>query len=306
MTLTCIIIYDSHAGQRLDNFLISRLKGMPSARIYRAIRKGEVRVNKKRASADYRLAIGDSVRIPPLHQSTIKKTPTPDKSLLISLEMRILVEEADFLVIDKPAGLPVHGGSGINGGLIEALRIMRPKNRSLELVHRLDLETSGCLVVSKKRSLLVALHALLTQRKVVKQYLLLVKGLWQGGERRVEAPLKKNILQSGERMVKVDENGKMALTLFRPIVSYSNATLLEARPLTGRTHQIRVHTAHMGHPIAGDEKYGDKVFNEKMKTLGLRRLFLHSAGIACCWDSRVLGVCALLDADLFHFLKILK
>ncbi|WP_100622875.1 RluA family pseudouridine synthase [Candidatus Coxiella mudrowiae] len=306
MTLTCIIIYDSHAGQRLDNFLISRLKGMPSARIYRAIRKGEVRVNKKRASADYRLAIGDSVRIPPLHQSTIRKNPTPDKSLLISLEMRILVEEADFLVIDKPAGLPVHGGSGINGGLIEALRIMRPKNRSLELVHRLDLETSGCLVVSKKRSLLVALHALLTQRKVVKQYLLLVKGLWQGGERRVEAPLKKNILQSGERMVKVDENGKMALTLFRPIVSYSNATLLEARPLTGRTHQIRVHTAHMGHPIAGDEKYGDKVFNEKMKTLGLRRLFLHSAGIACCWDSRVLGVCALLDADLFHFLKILK
>lgn len=306
MTLTCIIIYDSHAGQRLDNFLISRLKGMPSARIYRAIRKGEVRVNKKRASADYRLAIGDSVRIPPLHQSTIKKPPTPDKSLLISLEMRILVEEADFLVIDKPAGLPVHGGSGINGGLIEALRIMRPKNRSLELVHRLDLETSGCLVVSKKRSLLVALHALLTQRKVVKQYLLLVKGLWQGGERRVEAPLKKNILQSGERMVKVDENGKMALTLFRPIVSYSNATLLEARPLTGRTHQIRVHTAHMGHPIAGDEKYGDKVFNEKMKTLGLRRLFLHSAGIVCCWDSRVLGVCALLDADLFHFLKILK
>lgn len=306
MTLTCIIIYDSHAGQRLDNFLISRLKGMPSARIYRAIRKGEVRVNKKRASADYRLAIGDSVRIPPLHQSTIKKPSTPDKSLLISLEMRILVEEADFLVIDKPAGLPVHGGSGINGGLIEALRIMRPKNGSLELVHRLDLETSGCLVVAKKRSLLVALHALLTQRKVVKQYLLLVKGLWQGGERRVEAPLKKNILQSGERMVKVDENGKMALTLFRPIVSYSNATLLEARPLTGRTHQIRVHTAHMGHPIAGDEKYGDKVFNQKMKTLGLRRLFLHSAGIACCWDSRVLGVCALLDADLFHFLKILK
>lgn len=307
MTLTRIIIDDSHTGQRLDNFLISRLKGIPSARIYRAIRKGEVRVNKKRASADYRLAIGDSVRVPPpLHQLIVKKPPTPDKSLLISLEMRILVEEADLLVIDKPAGLPVHGGSGINGGLIEALHIMRPKNRLLELVHRLDLETSGCLVVAKKRSLLVALHALLTQRKVVKQYFLLVKGLWQGGERQVEAPLKKNILQSGERMVKVDENGKMALTLFRPIVSYSNATLLEARPLTGRTHQIRVHAAHMGHPIAGDAKYGDKVFNQKMKTLGLRRLFLHSAGIACRWDSRVLGVCALLDADLFDFLKILK
>lgn len=306
MIQTHIIIDDSHSGQRLDNFLRSRLKGIPSVRIYRAIRKGEVRVNKRRVSIDYRLMIGDLVRVPPLYQLTVKKPLAPDKSLLISLRMRILLEESDLLVIDKPAGLPVHGGSGINGGLIEILRIMWPKNQLLELVHRLDRETSGCLVVAKKRSLLVALHTLLSQRKVLKQYLLLVKGLWQGRARQVTAPLKKNILRSGERMVKVDENGKIAVTLFRPIFSYANSTLLEARPLTGRTHQIRVHAAYIGHPIAGDKKYGDKVFNQKMKILGLRRLFLHSAGITCRWDSRVLGVCALLDTDLFHLLKILK
>ena len=306
MALTTILIDDSHVGQRLDNFLIGCLKGVPSTRIYRAIRKGEVRVNKKRIRVDYRLAVGDLVRVPPLHQPTVKKPPTPDRSLLISLEMRIFVEEADLLVINKPAGLPVHGGSGVNVGLIEALRVMRPKSRLLELVHRLDRETSGCLVVAKKRSLLVAFHALLSQRKVVKQYLLLVKGQWQGGKRKVEVPLKKNILQSGERVVKVDENGKMAVTLFCPIFSYSEVTLMEARPLTGRTHQIRVHASYLGYPIAGDEKYGDKVFNREMKALGLRRLFLHSAGITCSLDNRIIGVCALLDADLFHFLKFLK
>lgn len=298
-----IIIDDSHAGQRLDNFLISRLKGIPLARIYRAIRKGEVRVNKKRVSPYYRLSIDDLVRLPPL-KSTSKKT-VMDKSLL-SLEMRILIEEPDLLVLNKPAGLPVHGGTGINGGLIEALRIMRPKSRFLELVHRLDRETSGCLVVAKKRSVLVTLHTLLTQRKVSKQYLLLVKGQWYGRGRQVKVPLKKDILKSGERVVKVSQNGKEALTLFRPIVSYSNATLLEARPLTGRTHQIRVHAAYIGHPIAGDRKYGDKVFNKEMNNLGLRRLFLHSSGISCCLNSRFFGVCALLDADLLRFLSNLN
>lgn len=303
---TSILIDDSHNGQRVDNFLISYLKGVPLTRIYRAIRKGEVRVNKKRMRVYYRLTSGDLVRVPSLYQPTLKKPLIPDKSLLISLEMRIFFEEADLLVIDKPTGLPVHGGSGVNVGLIEALRVIRPKSQFLELVHRLDRETSGCLVVAKKRSLLVALHALLSERKVMKQYLLLVKGQWQGGERRVEVPLKKNILQSGERMVKVDENGKIAVTLFYPIFSYADATLMEARPLTGRTHQIRVHASHLGYPIAGDKKYGDKVFNQKMKALGLRRLFLHSAGIMCSWDNRVIGVCALLDAGLFHFLKFLK
>lgn len=300
-----VSIDDSHDGQRVDNFLISYLKRVPLTRIYRAIRKGEVRVNKKRIRVDYRLAFGDLVRVPFLYQSVVKKPSISDKSLLISLEMRIFFEEADLLIIDKPAGVPVHGGSGINIGLIEALRIMRP-NSQLKLVHRLDRETSGCLVIAKKRSLLVELHALLTERKVIKQYCLLVKGRWQGGEKRVEVPLKKNILQSGERMVKVDETGKMAVTLFCPIFSYSEATLMEARPLTGRTHQIRVHASHLGYPIAGDKKYGDNGFNRKMKSLGLRRLFLHSSGIMYRLKNRVIGVCALLDADLLHFLTFLK
>lgn len=303
---TLMLIDDSHDGQRLDNFLISHLKGVPLTRIYRAIRKGEVRVNKKRASVNYRLTISDLVRVPPLRQTNVKKPLPLDRSLLISLEMRILFEEADLLVINKPAGLPVHGGSGINRGLIETLRLRQPKSQMPKLVHRLDRETSGCLVVAKKRSLLVALHALLTQRKVVKQYLLLVKGQWQWGKRQVDAPLKKNILKSGGRMVKVDKTGKMATTLFQPLFSYSFSTLMEARPLTGRTHQIRVHAAHLGHPIAGDEKYGDTVFNREMKALGLKRLFLHSAGILCHWDDRIIGVCALLDTDLLHFLNFLK
>ncbi|MFK3617809.1 RluA family pseudouridine synthase, partial [Coxiella burnetii] len=275
MHTTPVTIDDAHAGQRLDNFLITRLKGVPSTRIYRAIRKGEVRVNKRRVGADYRLVVGDLVRIPPVQMAAPKKPATVDEKLLISLEMRILYEEADLLVIDKPAGLPVHGGSGIQGGLIEALRIMRPKVRLLELVHRLDRETSGCLMVAKKRSTLVALHTLLTQRKVIKQYLLLVKGQWQGGECRVEVPLKKNRLQSGERMVKVEKEGKSAVTVFRPLKIFEQASLIEAKPLTGRTHSIRVHAAHLGYPIAGDEKYGGKVFNRDMRNYGLRRFLLY-------------------------------
>ncbi|ABS78517.1 RluA family pseudouridine synthase [Coxiella burnetii] len=306
MHTTPVTIDDAHAGQRLDNFLITRLKGVPSTRIYRAIRKGEVRVNKRRVGADYRLVVGDLVRIPPVQMAAPKKPATVDEKLLISLEMRILYEEADLLVIDKPAGLPVHGGSGIQGGLIEALRIMRPKVRLLELVHRLDRETSGCLMVAKKRSTLVALHTLLTQRKVIKQYLLLVKGQWQGGECRVEVPLKKNRLQSGERMVKVEKEGKSAVTVFRPLKIFEQASLIEAKPLTGRTHQIRVHAAHLGYPIAGDEKYGDKVFNREMRNYGLRRLFLHSAGILCQWEDKRLGVCAILDSELMKCLTQLN
>ncbi|MBW5802701.1 RluA family pseudouridine synthase [Coxiella endosymbiont of Ornithodoros amblus] len=306
MHTTLITIDNARAGQRLDNFLITRLKGVPSTRIYRAIRKGEVRVNKRRVGADYRLVVGDLVRIPPVQIGAPKKPATVDEKLLISLEMRILYEEEDLLVIDKPAGLPVHSRSGTQGGLIEALRIMRPKVRLLELVHRLDRETSGCLMVAKKRSTLVALHTLLTQRKVIKQYLLLVKGQWQGGECRVEVPLKKNRLQSGERMVKVEKEGKSAVTVFRPLKIFEQTSLIEAKPLSGRTHQIRVHAAHIGHPIAGDEKYGDKVFNRKMRNYRLRRLFLHSAGILCQWEDKRLGVCAILDSKLMKCLTQLN
>ena len=306
MHTTPVTIDDAHAEQRLDNFLITRFKGVPCARIYRAIRKGEVRVNKRRVRADYRLVVGDLVRIPPVQMASPKKPAIIDEKLLISLERRILYEEADLLVIDKPAGLPVHGGSGIQEGVIEALRIMRPKVLLLELVHRLDRETSGCLMVAKKRSTLVALHTLLTQRKVIKQYLLLVKGQWQGGECRVEVPLKKNHLQSGERMVKVEKEGKSAVTVFRPLKVFEQASLIEAKPLTGRTHQIRVHAAHIGRPIAGDEKYGDKVFNREMRNYRLRRLFLHSAGILCQWGNKRLGVCTILDSELMKCLTQLN
>lgn len=298
MSIAPITINVAHTGQRLDNFLITRLKGVPSTRIYRAIRKGEVRVNKRRIGVNYRLAVGDQVRIPPVKMVSSKKSPVVDETLLISLEMQILLEEDDLLVINKPAGLSVHGGSGIHGSLIDALRIMRPNTHLLGLVHRLDRETSGCLIVAKKRSTLVALHELLTQRKMIKQYLLLVKGQWKGSKRRVEAPLKKNQLQSGERIVKVEERGKSAVTLFRPLKIFTQASLLEARLLTGRTHQIRVHASYIGHPIAGDEKYGDKIFNREMRRYGLRRLFLHAAAISGQWGDRTLSICAILDSEL--------
>ncbi|QTS84108.1 RluA family pseudouridine synthase [Coxiella endosymbiont of Amblyomma nuttalli] len=305
MSVTLIKINKAHAWQRLDNFLIGQLRSVPKTRIYRAIRNGEVRVNKRRVHADYRLLIGDIVRMPPVQKVEGRVLSILDQSLLLTLEMRILCEDSDLLVINKPSGLPVHGGNRVvQPGLIEALRVMRPGARMVELVHRLDQETSGCLVVAKKRSTLIALHALLIKRKINKQYFLLVKGHWQGGKRRLEVPLQKNILQSGERIVKVSQNGKSAITFFRPLKFFSNSTLLEARPLTGRTHQIRVHAAYMGHPIAGDEKYGDKSFNREMRKLGLCRLFLHSAGIYCKWENKSLGVCVILDIDLINFLKI--
>ena len=298
MIIAPVTIDDVHAGQRLDNFLITYLKSIPSTHIYRAIRKGEVRVNKRRIRVDYHLVIGDQVRIPTVQIVSPKRLPVVNKKLLTSLEMKILLEEDDLLVINKPAGLPVHGGCGIHDSLIDALRIMRPNTHLLGLVHRLDRETSGCLIVAKKRSTLVALHKLLIQRKMVKQYLLLAEGQWQGGRRRVEVPLKKNRLQGGERIVKVEESGKSAVTLFRPLKIFTQASLLEARLLTGRTHQIRVHAAHIGHPIAGDEKYGDKIFNRKMRRYGLQRLFLHSAGISGQFGDRELSICAILDSEL--------
>ena len=297
-----IFIDDSHAKQRLDNFLITQLKGVPSSRIYRAIRHGEVRVNKKRTGANYKLAIADLVRIPPLQTTNRKKISNIDRNLMISLEMRILYEEANLLVINKPAGLSVHGNRSNIGikrvGLIEALRIMRPKVRLLELVHRLDRETSGCLIVAKKRTTLVALNALLVERKIEKQYLLLVKGLWKEGVCRVEAPLKKQWLQNGEKIVKVEKRGKTAVTIFRLLKTFTKASLIEAKPLSGRTHQIRVHAAHIGYPIAGDQKYGDKNFNREMRKYGLRRLFLHASGIFCRYNNKQLGICAILDTEL--------
>jgi 23S rRNA pseudouridine955/2504/2580 synthase len=277
-------IDEDRAGQRIDNFLLASLKGVPKSRVYRIVRKGEVRVNKGRVKVSYRLQEGDMVRIPPIRQAEIEAPVAPGAHVLARIEASILAEEKGFLVLNKPSGIAVHGGSGLNYGVIEALRVLRPDAPYLELVHRLDRETSGCLLIAKRRSVLREMHRLLREKSqgqsqdggMDKRYLALLKGRWEGGERRVDAPLLKNTLRSGERVVTVSPEGKESLSLFRPVAYNEEATLVEVRLMTGRTHQIRVHAASIGHPIAGDEKYGDEQFNREMKAKGLRRLFLHA------------------------------
>lgn len=266
-------------AQRIDNFLLSYLKGVPKSLIYRILRKGEVRVNKGRVKPTYRLQTGDQVRIPPVRVADSPPAKRPAEALLARVEQSILYEDKGLLVVNKPSGLAVHGGSGLSFGLIEALRQLRPEARFLELGHRLDRDTSGCLVIAKKRSVLRQFHELLRNNGVDKRYTALLAGRWEGEEHRVEAPLRKNVLRSGERLVRVDPEGKRALTFFRPIALYGRATLVEVKLITGRTHQVRVHAAHAGHPIAGDEKYGDEAFNRAMAGLGLKRLFLHARSL---------------------------
>lgn len=267
---------ESRAGQRIDNFLVGMLKGVPKSMIYRILRKGEVRVNKGRIKPDYRLQKGDCIRIPPVRVAEPTEAPKASKRAVTSLEEAVLYEDDALIIIDKPAGMAVHGGSGVSLGVIEILRQMRPQERSLELVHRLDRDTSGCLMIAKKRSMLKALHEMLRDNAINKHYLALVKGAWKGGVRRVDVPLMKNILSSGERMVRVDAQGKPALTDFHPLESFEDASLVRVDLGTGRTHQIRVHARHIGRPIAGDPKYGDEDFNAEMRKRGLKRLFLHA------------------------------
>jgi 23S rRNA pseudouridine955/2504/2580 synthase len=268
------------AGQRIDNYLIARLKGVPKSLIYRIIRKGEVRVNKGRVKPERKLAAQDQVRVPPVRQSQTKMPPKPSSGLADTLEDAVLYENDGLLVVNKPSGLAVHGGSNISLGLIEALRQLRPENRFLELVHRLDRDTSGCVMVAKKRSMLRFLQEALRQPGGIdKNYLALVQGRWPNRRTVVEAPLRKNELQSGERMVRVDLTGKACRTEFNIVRRYAEVTLVGAKPITGRTHQIRVHALHAGHPIVGDEKYGRDEFNKSMKTLGFKRLFLHAAAL---------------------------
>ena len=268
-------IHAEQAGQRIDNFLIKVLKGVPKTLVYRILRKGEVRVNKGRIKPDYRLQQGDVVRIPPLRLSEQDQT-TPGQRTLQRVKDAIIYEDDVLLILNKPSGIAVHGGSGISYGVIEALRALRPDALFLELVHRLDRDTSGCLIIAKRRSALRNLHEQMRGDKMEKRYLALLKGKWQGGERRVDAPLRKNILKSGERMVEVSQEGKAALSLFTPDTIYKNATLVSVKLITGRTHQVRVHARHLGMPIAGDDKYGDDEFNAAMKEMGLKRLFLHA------------------------------
>jgi 23S rRNA pseudouridine955/2504/2580 synthase len=274
-----LTIDENNAGQRIDNFLIASLKGLPRTRIYRILRRGEVRVNKGRIRQHYRLKPGDVVRIPPLRLAPAGRAATPAPALLKRIEQSVLFEDRGLIVLDKPSGVAVHGGSGRSHGVIEALRAARGPHAYLELVHRLDRDTSGCLLIAKRRPVLTALHAAFRHTKVKKHYLVLLKGRWRGGAREVESGLLRNVLSSGERMVRVDAAGKIGRTRFVPRAPGALASLMEARPYTGRTHQIRVHAASAGHPVAGDDKYGEREFNQHMRTYGLRRLFLHAASL---------------------------
>ena len=280
------------AGTRLDQFLTRLLPGVPRSRVFRIVRKGEVRVNGKRAGPEQRLQERDIVRVPPIR---IEEAPAPGEPARVSsraretIEASIISEDDRLIVLDKPAGVAVHGGSGLSFGVIEALRAMRP-NEELELVHRLDRETSGCLLIARRRSALRTLHELMREGLVEKRYLTLVKGHWNLGHTKIDAPLRTDIRVGGERTVKVNSSGKEAISEFKPVQWFGNqATLLEVSLHTGRTHQIRVHAAHAGHPVAGDEKYGDEAFNDAMKALGLHRMFLHSHSVSFEWPQGAHG-----------------
>ncbi len=299
-----LTIDEQHAGQRIDNFLISRLKGLPRTRIYRILRRGEVRVNKGRIRQHYRLKPGDVVRIPPLRLAESVPSREPTRQLRELVEECILFEDRGLIVLDKPSGVAVHGGSGCSHGIIEALRAARGERHYLELVHRLDRDTSGCLMIAKRRPVLTALHTAFRHAQVRKRYLVLVKGHWSGGVRDVEASLRRNALRSGERLVRVDAAGKVGRTRFAPRRPGKTASLMEALPFTGRTHQIRVHAASIGHPVAGDAKYGEREFNRRTRDHGLRRLFLHAAslGFANPADGTPLTIEAPLPAELLRVL----
>ncbi|ADJ27214.1 RluA family pseudouridine synthase [Nitrosococcus watsonii] len=271
-------IHLEQVGQRIDNFLFSHLKGVPKSRIYRCLRRGEVRVNKSRITSSYRLQQGDQVRIPPLRVSHPPLKRPIAHFLLFLIKNSLLYEDKELLILDKPAGIPVHGGSGVSYGIIEVLRALRPEATFLELVHRLDRETSGCLMIAKTRGTLLTLQAMQQKQLIHKRYLALVKGRWRKNVQRVDLPLLKNISRSKERIVKVSPAGKPAASRFYPKLFYRDeATLVEVALETGRTHQIRVHATHLGHPLGGDEKYGDSTFNKRLRYLGLRRLFLHAS-----------------------------
>lgn len=292
------------AGQRIDNFLLTRLKGVPKSAIYRIIRKGEVRVNKGRIKPEYKLAEGDQVRVPPVRTAAQDETPTfISHQLKNQLGQAILFEDEGLIVLDKPAGLAVHGGSGVSLGVIEALRALRPQQKFLELVHRLDRDTSGILLVAKKRSVLKRLHDDLREGRVNKTYLALVVGRWKGKQHKVEAPLRKFELASGERVVRVSQEGKPSLTLFNQVRLFDEATLVEASPVTGRTHQIRVHAQFSGHPIAGDDKYTSREQNTFFVEKGLKRLFLHASRIELDnGEGKRLSFSAPLPGELQSFL----
>ena len=296
-------VSSDRAGQRIDNFLRNELPGVPKGRVYRLLRRGEVRVNGGRVRAEYKLKEGDEVRVPPARVST--GAPPPPEKLAAAMLDRVIYEDKRLLVINKPAGAAVHGGSGISHGVIELLRHARPDLKDLGLVHRIDRETSGCLVMAKRRSALRELHERFREGKVEKNYLALVMGDWQYGEQLIDVPLLVQNRKGGERHVIVSEKGKEAQTRVSLSRTYGIFSLLQCAPATGRTHQIRVHLQHAGHPIAGDDRYGDEEANKAAKQLGLKRLFLHAQSIAFADDSgNELHFTAPLADDLERFLTV--
>lgn len=291
------VVLPEEAGQRLDNFLQRVRGGVPKTRIYRAIRKGEVRVDKGRVKPDIRLEAGVCVRIPPLRVPE-KAEAAGAAGWRSRLRAAIVREEATLLVINKPPGLAVHGGSGVNVGLIETLRAMYDTDRYLELVHRLDRDTSGLLLVARRASTLRSLHGLLRSNGVDKRYLCLVSGRWPAHLKRVDAPLEKFSLPSGERRVKVAATGRQSLTTFRVVTRWPSMTLVEAKPVTGRTHQIRVHCQHAGFPILGDAKYADDAADRLAEKLRLKRLFLHAASLSFRLEEQNYSLQAALPSEL--------
>lgn len=323
LTVRHLTVDGEDAGTRLDKFLARQYPEVPRTRLFRLVRKGEVRVNGKRAGIDTRLALGDDVRLPPVREAApetavesgsstaralTRKVPA---SLQAAVTASVIHEDERVIVVNKPAGIAVHGGSGVSFGVIEALRAARPDEaEKLELVHRLDRDTSGVLIIARKPSVLRMLHAGLREGEgFEKRYLALVKGSWQLGKKRIEAPLRTDLRVGGERTVKVAAGGKAATSDFRPVQGFGKlASLLEVSILTGRTHQIRVHAAYAGHPVAGDPKYGDREFNEEMREHGLDRMFLHASSISFLWPDRgtEFSVNAPLPPELARVIDVLS
>jgi 23S rRNA pseudouridine955/2504/2580 synthase len=298
-------IEEESGGQRIDNYLVKILKGVPKSHIYRILRSGEVRVNSGRIGADYRLRAGDQLRLPPVRIARRDERPAPPINR--KLREAVVYEDDHVLALDKPSGLAVHGGSGVNFGVIEQLRTLRPEARFLELVHRLDRDTSGVLLIAKKRSALTSLHEQLRSGGVKKHYLALVKGVWHNPRQNVHLKLRKYVVASGERRVSVDTGGQDAHTVFELQKRWQTCSLLRAELKTGRTHQIRVHLAHLDFPIAGDDKYGDPEFNKTLSRSGLKRMFLHAASVGFRHPStgKALTITAPLPLALQKFLDAL-
>ena len=305
-----IEVDEEAAGQRLDNFLVRLLKGVPRSHLYRMVRTGEVRVNSRRIDVTYRVAAGDRVRIPPVRTAGAPPAgrPAPATPRAPLLGHAVLLEDDHLLIIDKPAGMAVHGGSGVSRGVIEQLRLERPQSRFLELVHRLDRDTSGVLLLAKKRSALTHLHAQLRDGTVEKHYLAVVKGEWRRSRQTVSLPLTKYVTDAGERRVSVDEEGMRAQTTFNLEQGFRGYSLVRAELHTGRTHQIRVHLAHLGFPIVGDEKYGDFALNKTLARTGLKRMFLHAAEATFTHPASAerVRIEAPLPADLVAFVATLE